>query len=103
MCQYAWPGNVRELANFIERAMIFSRGNLLDVDDLPADMRREKRDPRSGFSLKEAAVRLEKEYIFKALAATGGNRTQAARLLEISLRKLQYKISEYGLDDANFS
>lgn len=103
LCQYAWPGNVRELANFIERAMIFSRDNVLEVNDLPADMRREQRDSRSGFSLKKAVVRLEKEYIVKALAATEGNRTQAAKLLEISLRKLQYKIAEYGLDSASFS
>ncbi|NIQ95969.1 MAG: sigma-54-dependent Fis family transcriptional regulator, partial [Desulfuromonadales bacterium] len=50
-----------------------------------------------GLSLKEANERLEKEYIRKALAATDGNRTQAAKILEISLRALQYKIKEYDL------
>jgi two-component system response regulator AtoC len=43
-------------------------------------------------------MRLEREYIRKALAATGGNRTQAARLLEISLRGLLYKMKEYELE-----
>lgn len=96
--QYSWPGNVRELANFIERAMIFSRGNTLEIDALPADMRRENRNVLKDLSLKKAAFRLEKEYISKALAVTDGNRTQAAKLLEISLRKLLYKIKEYRID-----
>lgn len=98
LSQYAWPGNVRELANFIERAMIFSRGNTLEIDGLPADLRRENRDELKDLSLKKAAFRLEKEYIRKALAATEGNRTQAAKLLEISLRKLLYKIKEYHIE-----
>jgi two-component system response regulator AtoC len=100
---YAWPGNVRELANFMERAMIFSRGNDLAIDTLPVEMRRENRDGGRDFSLRKAAERLEKEYILKALTATQGNRTQAAKLLEVSLRKLQYKISEYGLEYAKFT
>lgn len=95
---HAWPGNVRELANYIERAMIFSRGDVLEVDHLPMDLRGEKREATEDFSLKSASLRLEKEYIRKALSATGGNRTQAAKLLEISLRKLLYKIKEYGME-----
>lgn len=98
LSRHAWPGNVRELANFVERAMIFSRGNVLEVQDLLGDMRRENRDISGDFSLKNAALRLEKEYIRKALAATDGNRTRAAKLLEISLRKLLYKIKEYRID-----
>ncbi|MGE4545161.1 MAG: sigma-54-dependent transcriptional regulator [Pedobacter sp.] len=96
--QYSWPGNVRELANFIERAMIFSRGNVLEIDGLPGDMRRENRNVIKDLSLKKASFRLEKEYISKALAVTEGNRTQAAKLLEISLRKLLYKIKEYRIE-----
>jgi two-component system response regulator AtoC len=98
LSRHAWPGNVRELANFVERAMIFSRGNVLEIQDFPRDMRREHRDISGEFSLKHAALRLEKEYIRKALAATDGNRTRAAKLLEISLRKLLYKIKEYRID-----
>lgn len=93
----SWPGNVRELANFMERTMIFCRGEVLNIEALPGEMRRRERDPEQDYSLKEAALRLEKEYIRKALAATDGNRTQAAKLLEISLRKLLYKIKEYGI------
>jgi two-component system response regulator AtoC len=61
-------------------------------------VRRRNRNESESFSLKQAAMRLESEYIRKALAATGGNRTQAAKLLEISLRGLLYKMKEYGLE-----
>jgi two-component system response regulator AtoC len=98
LSSYAWPGNVRELANFVERTMIFNRGAELDLEALPGEMRREKRGASDEFSLKKASTRLEKEYILRALAATEGNRTQAAKLLEISLRNLLYKIKEYGME-----
>ncbi len=52
-----------------------------------------------GFSIKENGARLERLLIEKALAETGGNRTQAARLLEISYKALVYKIRDYGLGD----
>ena len=96
--RYRWPGNVRELANFMEKAMIFCRSEHLSVEDLPAELRRRERRENEEFSLKEALARLEKEYLRKALRHCGGNRTQAARLLDISLRNLQYKLKEYELD-----
>mgnify|MGYP000197527330 CR=1 FL=1 len=98
MTTRSWPGNVRELANFMERTMIFCRDEVIDLQALPGEMRRRERDAERDYSLKKAALRLEKEYIRKALAATEGNRTQAAKLLEISLRKLLYKIKEYDID-----
>ena len=54
-------------------------------------------DP-STLSLKKAMSALEDAYIRKALSATGGNRTQAAKILEISLRSLIYKIKDYGIE-----
>lgn len=95
---YGWPGNVRELENLMEKTLIFRRGERIDLMSLPWEIRREKGETRENLSLKEAFRRLEQEYIRKALAATGGNRTHAARLLEISLRSLIYKIQEYGLE-----
>ncbi|MBN2429436.1 MAG: sigma-54-dependent Fis family transcriptional regulator [Deltaproteobacteria bacterium] len=94
---YHWPGNVRELLNFMEKTMIFNRGKEIDVHALPWEVRREKREDQNDYSLKEAMKRMEREYICKALAATNGNRTLAAGLLEISLRSLQYKLAEYDL------
>jgi two-component system response regulator AtoC len=98
LTDYAWPGNVRELENFIEKTMIFCRGPQIDLNCLPWESRRESRGGSGDFSLKSAMERLEKEYIRKALAATGGNRTQAAKLLEISLRALHYKMNDYHIE-----
>jgi len=95
---YSWPGNVRELQNFMEKALIFCRGQRLGLDDLPWEVRREPRDASDNLSLKKASARLEREYIRKALAATGGNRTRAAKLLEISHRALLYKMKDYGIE-----
>jgi DNA-binding NtrC family response regulator len=95
---YLWPGNIRELENFMEKSMIFCRGSELDLASLPWEVRRQERHRADDLSLKKASMRLEKEFIRKALAVTGGNRTQAARLLEISLRGLLYKMKEYGID-----
>ena len=94
---YHWPGNVRELENFIEKTLIFNRGEQIDIDTLPGELRRSNRDTLKDFSLKAASQRLEREYIQKALAETGGNRTHAAKLLEISLRSLIYKIKDYDI------
>ncbi len=97
LMEYDWPGNVRELENFMEKTIIFCREEQIDVAHMPWEFRRRGRNSEDGLSLKEANERLEKEYIRKALAATDGNRTQAAKILEISLRALQYKIKEYDL------
>ena len=98
-----WPGNVRELENVMERAMILCDGDRITLPDLPdalAKPRRAAPPPASGgdFSLRRARRRFESELITRALEATGGNRTRAARLLEISHRALLYKIKEYGID-----
>ena len=95
--RYEWPGNIRELRNFMEKALIFCRGDRIDLETLPPDVRRRNRGLDSDLSLKKASERMEREYIEKALAATGGNRTHAARLLEISLRSLLYKMKTYDI------
>jgi two-component system response regulator AtoC len=95
---YSWPGNVRELENFMEKTMIFCRGEVIDLASLPWEARRRDRNQTESLSLKQASMRLECEFIRKALAATGGNRTQAAQLLEISLRGLLYKMKEYEIE-----
>ncbi|MFU8804191.1 MAG: sigma 54-interacting transcriptional regulator, partial [Bradymonadaceae bacterium] len=81
LLEYPWPGNVRELENFMEKVMIFCRGRRIDVADLPWEIRRQPRENANDLSLKDAVERLEREYIGKALVATGGNRTQAAKIL----------------------
>ena len=102
--RYSWPGNVRELENVIERSMVMAGGRTIELEDLPPALLEAQAQaspllPDDGIlSIKEASRRLERELIRRALEKTGGNRTQAARLLEISHPALLYKIKEYGLD-----
>ncbi len=99
---YPWPGNVRELQNVLERAVVLADGPWITFEDLPGHLR-EPQDPvrvvlRSDeLSIKKATRFIEAELIRKALDRTGGNRTHAARLLEISHRALLYKMKAYGL------
>ncbi|OGP30007.1 MAG: histidine kinase [Deltaproteobacteria bacterium GWC2_42_11] len=101
LLNYRWHGNVRELENVIERAAILEDGEMITPECLPfmetQDTRRLQTQEVSDFSIKRAEDDIEKELIKKALNATGGNRTHAAKLLEISHRALLYKIKEYGL------
>jgi two-component system, NtrC family, response regulator AtoC len=104
LLEYAWPGNVRELENTIERAMVLTETDLLEVSDLP-DRIRDALDPvqvhlASGeLSIKRTAAAIEQILIRRALTKTKGNRTRAADLLEISHRALLYKIKDYKITD----
>src|SRR6056297_785391 len=96
--RHSWPGNIRELENYLEKALIFNAADELELPPLgPVSPTREE-PPAEELSLKIASRQLEEEYIRLALERTGGNRTQAAQLLEISLRALMYKIKDYGID-----
>jgi two-component system response regulator AtoC len=98
---------VRELENTIERAMVLTEGQQLDVDSLPDSLRRPGATrviappgvitTEDDLSIKRASRRAEEDLIRRALQRTGGNRTRAAELLEISHRALLYKIKEYGI------
>jgi len=99
---YDWPGNVRELENVIERAVLLAAGPLITPEELPQRLVRQTlhAEPLSfgdDLSIKKASRDLQRHLIAKALEATDGNRTQAARLLEISRPMLISKIKEYGL------
>jgi two-component system response regulator AtoC len=98
---YAWPGNVRELRNAVEHGVIVARGEILTARDLPAHLDEaphSERDEESSLALKSFRKRMEKDLIRRALRRTGGNRTHAARLLEISHRALLYKLKEFEID-----
>jgi two-component system response regulator AtoC len=102
---YAWPGNVRELENVLERAMVLSGGESLDVPHLPRELvapTYAKTTPETAeafptLSLPQAVENLEKELIGKALTQTADNKSKAARVLDISERALWYKVKKYGL------
>ena len=104
LIRYPWPGNVRELENVLERSVILEGGDGIQEETLSLDLGvHEKKGVISGItgglSLKVAQRVLEEEMIKEALKETRGNRSKAARLLEISYRALLYKIKEYGLDN----
>jgi two-component system response regulator AtoC len=98
---FRWPGNVRELENVIERAVILARGDRLTPAELPANVLAPELAPGEAapgdLSLRRARKALEADLIRRALEAAGGNRTHAARLLEISHRSLLYKLKEFGI------
>ena len=104
--EHDWPGNVRELENTIERAMVLSETAAASrptacptgcASGRRADRRRPPSEDGDDLSIKRASRRAEEALIRRALAKTGGNRTRAAELLEISHRALLYKIKEYGI------
>ncbi len=100
---YPWPGNVRELENTIERAMVLCDGPRIEAAVLEDRIRVSTEKVRTTLgtgemSIKKTTRMIEEELIRKALVATNGNRTNAAKILEISHRALLYKIKEYGVD-----
>ena len=95
---YSWPGNIRELRNAIERSLIVCAGDKINAADLPIELQNEEQgslpdNPLSEFDM----AGMEKRHIIKVLQHTGGNKTEAARLLKIGLTTLYRKIEEYGI------
>ena len=112
LVRYAWRGNIRELENVVERCMIFTEGGEVGEQHLPAEIR--DSDGKKGLpvmagigatpgqtglkeAVREATLKLEREFIGRALDQTGGNVTHTARLLKISRKSLQNKMKDLGL------
>jgi two-component system response regulator AtoC len=103
LLEYDWPGNVRELENAIERALVLAEGEVLLPEHFPSNLGKSSAGNTpdmlfDGFSLKAAQKMMEEKLITRALKETAGNRTQAARLLEISHPSLLTKIKLYNID-----
>lgn len=104
LLEYPWPGNVRELENILERAMVLAEGDVIESGDLPEQVRvpsprQDLADPGDDLSVKRRTAELERHLIQRALDRTGGNKTRAAELLELSPRALRYKLHDYGLKE----
>ena len=100
---YPWPGNIRELENVLEQAAVLSEGTELAEDALSDRLRHlgvtvEAIYESDDLSVKRRSAQLERQLIERALERTGGNRSKAGALLELSPRALRYKIQDYGLD-----
>lgn len=94
LSKYEWPGNIRELENAIERAVILSRGEYIEVTDLSQHSLYTPHKSPGGKSMRD----MEKNHIINVLIEAGGNCSEAARLLGISRMTLYNKIKAYGLN-----
>lgn len=105
--QYRWPGNVRELENILERAAILAGNQTIQPQHLPADISQQIAPSKTGangdnadsndLSIPRTTEAIERRLILQALDACQGNKTKAAKLLEISERSLWNKLNQYGL------
>ncbi|GAI05536.1 unnamed protein product, partial [marine sediment metagenome] len=94
LLSYDWPGNIRELENAIERAVILAKDSLITVADLPQENVSLARSASMGKNLKE----MEENHILNILCETGGNYSEAAKILGISRMTLYNKAKQYGLN-----
>lgn len=95
---WSWPGNVRELQNVIERSCLISVSDNLTASDIQIQTESVNLPAETGHSLVTTGMTIqeaEKRLILKTLEYTGENRTQAAKILGISIRTLRNKINEY--------
>ncbi len=102
--QYDWPGNVRELINVVERAVVLAKGSVVDVEDLPENVRQSTHltgniaARMSAANLKSALAAPEREIIIEALERNGWNRQNTAKLLGINRTTLYKKMKKYGIE-----
>ena len=94
LVEYSWPGNVRELRNVIERAMVVTKGNLIELNDLSFFFPSAESDPGENIPSLED---VEKEHIQKVLELTNGNIAQASLILKVSRLTMYNKIEKYQL------
>jgi Nif-specific regulatory protein len=99
LMQYHWPGNVRELENCIERAVLLCEEGVIHSYHLPPTLQTgQESGTLPALSLEEAVANLEKEMLIDALKNTRGNITNAAQILQTTVRKFAYKAQQHGVD-----
>ena len=102
--RYPWPGNVRELEHAVERGVILMRGEYLDVSVLPTALQRWAAQhegevgPAAATAAPATLKEAERALILKTLEETGGNRSEAARRLQITRKTLLNKLKSYGVE-----
>jgi len=104
LTSYPWPGNVRQLRNSLESMLVLHADGALTLDDMPHDLTKPgSTTPGAPRDASDAPVgsrlqRLERSAILQALEQQGGNRTRAAEVLGVSVRTLQRRLKEWGVD-----
>jgi Nif-specific regulatory protein len=109
---FDWPGNVRQLENACERAVIFTKGDTIDADDLPGEIRSLKGPairgdnspaaPRTKSELKAEKLRLEKLFLTNLLDASGGNVMEASRLSGMDRSQIHHLMSRFGINSVDY-
>lgn len=101
---YEWPGNVRQLQNVVERCVVLASGELIGVDDLPAELRDEDTQYKSAvdllpvqLNLSDTLEKIEAALVRRALARSDFVQVKAAEMLGISKSLLQYKLKKYTI------
>ncbi|AGF77667.1 GAF, AAA-type ATPase, and DNA binding domain-containing transcriptional regulator [Desulfocapsa sulfexigens DSM 10523] len=104
LIQYHWPGNVRELQNCMERAVLICDGDTIKGIHLPPTLQTSDSttSDKNPLSLSTAVENFEKDLIIEALKKTRGNQTKASKILDTSLRIINYKIHQYNIDPKKF-
>ena len=103
LVQCPWRGNVRELENLIERVLLLTDKDIITATDLPAEYTDGEAGAgappklNEGVDLEDVLKEMEKKYLLEALRLTSGNKTNAAKLLNISFRSFRHKLSKYGI------
>jgi two-component system, NtrC family, response regulator AtoC len=96
---YGWPGNVRELKNVIERSVILTQGEVVQPEHLPLELRERNRTalPERASLGRMSLEEMEKMHISDVLSSVGGNKSQAAKILNISRSTLREKLKIYSI------
>ncbi|NIQ00835.1 MAG: hypothetical protein GWM98_10870 [Nitrospinaceae bacterium] len=94
---YSWPGNIRQLENALERAIVLEEGEELTSDAFAIDSNQSPIEINVGATLKEASDAFRQSFISNTLKSTNGNRTQAAKILDVQRSYLSRLIKELGI------